>query len=295
MRGISRLRGLASHMRDMPQRTPLRTLPFSTGQIDPEFYTKVFVNLQPLFEAMGTRIASHLSEGEILDVGAGVGEPTLTLAKALPKCKILCTDVQQAMVDKAQARVANEGVGNVEFGVMSGDDLSTLEDGRFDAATANMVLMFVPDRTKMIQEMTRVLKPGGTAIISVWRELEFFASRLEALRELKGSSELDLPYDPLSCREEGFVERLAVGSLEHDSTELVSANFRFDSLEQVIEGSLVTAAPTLEELGGEESGAVDRYRKLYDEMLQAKGYVQPGGEVVFPGNKAALVQLRKAL
>ena len=45
------------------------------------------------------------------------------------------------------------------------------DDESFDAAIASFVLMFVPDPVLAVSEMWRVLKPGGSLVISVWEAL----------------------------------------------------------------------------------------------------------------------------
>src|SRR5438132_9625597 len=81
-------------------------------------------------------------------------------------------------------------------------------DGRFDAAVMALVIAFVPDPRKAIQEMVRVLHPGGIAATYMWdmlgggfpldpilaemramglaptRPPRMEASQIEALREL---------------------------------------------------------------------------------------------------------------
>jgi SAM-dependent methyltransferase len=46
-----------------------------------------------------------------------------------------------------------------------------LGDGEVDAVVFQFGLMFVPDKARALREVKRVLRPGGTAVISVWDTL----------------------------------------------------------------------------------------------------------------------------
>jgi ubiquinone/menaquinone biosynthesis C-methylase UbiE len=51
-------------------------------------------------------------------------------------------------------------------------DAIPFEDSTFDAVVSQFGLMFFPDKPLAIQEMLRVLRPGGSLAIAVWDSLE---------------------------------------------------------------------------------------------------------------------------
>jgi len=52
-------------------------------------------------------------EGALLDLATGPGEPANLLARAMPKSRVVATDVSGDMLEKARQRMV--GLGNVEF------------------------------------------------------------------------------------------------------------------------------------------------------------------------------------
>jgi SAM-dependent methyltransferase len=100
----------------------------------------------------------------ILDVGAGTGSLTLTLAAAVPEAHITGVDRSAAYLALARSRASS---GRVRFEI---GDAMALEhpDATFDAALSMLVLNFVPEPARAIREMIRVTRPGGTIAVAVW-------------------------------------------------------------------------------------------------------------------------------
>jgi len=101
------------------------------------------------------------TEGKtILDAGCGSGYTTLTLAEANPGAQIVGIDISQESLNLAQQRLEYHGFKNVEFYLLSLEDLSQL--GReFDYINNDEVLYLLPDIVIGLRAMKSVLKPGG--------------------------------------------------------------------------------------------------------------------------------------
>lgn len=100
--------------------------------------------------------------GRVLDVGVGTGLelPMFTGANSL-----VGIDLSEPMLDIARKRVADLGLKNVEsLLVMDAMNLD-FPDASFDAAVAPYVITTVPDPARTMDEMARVVKPGGELII----------------------------------------------------------------------------------------------------------------------------------
>ena len=110
-----------------------------------------------------------LQPGErVLDNSCGTGMVTFPAAEAIgPDGEIIGTDISETMVEMASAEAKKRGIGNVMFERMDAEQL-TYEDGGFDVALNALGLMYVPDTLKAVQEMHRVLKTGGRAVVAVW-------------------------------------------------------------------------------------------------------------------------------
>jgi SAM-dependent methyltransferase len=68
------------------------------------------------------------------------------------------------MLDKARARCARAGLGNVTFQCGNAESLP-FGDGRFDGVLTRLAIHHFADPQRALGEMFRVLRPGGTAVI----------------------------------------------------------------------------------------------------------------------------------
>jgi phosphatidylethanolamine/phosphatidyl-N-methylethanolamine N-methyltransferase len=100
--------------------------------------------------------------GRILEVGVGTG---ISLPDYRRDIRIVGVDYCQPMLKKARERVIEHKLDNVEaLAVMDGKSLA-FPDGFFDAAVAQFVIPAVPDPEATLDELVRVVKPGGEIIL----------------------------------------------------------------------------------------------------------------------------------
>ncbi len=119
---------------------------------------------------VGTAMIEHLDLAEDqqhLDIAAGTGEPGLSIARLVPKGRVVLTDLVAEMLDVAARRADAQEVTNVETQVCSADDLP-FDDAAFDSVSVRFGYMFFPDVATATAEFTRVLRPGGRICSSVW-------------------------------------------------------------------------------------------------------------------------------
>ena len=109
-----------------------------------------------------------LQPGErVLDVACGTGLVTFRAAEAIgPRGFIAASDISEDMVATVAGAAASRGIS----GDFRRSDAEQLEhpDAAFDAVVCALGLMYVAEPPKAIQEMKRVLKPGGRAAAVVW-------------------------------------------------------------------------------------------------------------------------------
>ena len=104
----------------------------------------------------------------VLDVGCGIGGASRHLAKGFG----VGTDVtgitlSPKQVERATDLAAQQGIPNVNFRVMNALAME-FPDNSFDLVWACESGEHMPDKAKYVQEMVRVLKPGGTLVIATW-------------------------------------------------------------------------------------------------------------------------------
>jgi ubiquinone/menaquinone biosynthesis C-methylase UbiE len=105
----------------------------------------------------------------LLDCGCGSGSITVGLAKVVEPAQVAGIDISEAEIERARKRAAEANISNIRF--ETGDLYQlTFADDSFDALFSHNVLEHIPEPSKALQEMHRVLKPGG--IIGV-RDIDY--------------------------------------------------------------------------------------------------------------------------
>lgn len=121
----------------------------------------------PLIDAFNDEIMDRLllemdppAHGLILDAGCGVGDHTLRIAKRGFRC--VGADISKFILKQAEQRVSKttDLAGEATFVCESLEQLS-FPDNTFDAIHCRGVLMHIPDCERALQNLCRVLKPGG--------------------------------------------------------------------------------------------------------------------------------------
>ncbi len=107
--------------------------------------------------------ARRLQGGHLLEVGCGMGFDSLEFLKR--GVRVTATDLTPAAVATTRRHFEVEGFVAEEVREANALDLP-FADASFDAVWANGVLHATGDTDRAIQEVHRVLKPGGRAIIS---------------------------------------------------------------------------------------------------------------------------------
>lgn len=116
---------------------------------------------------------AHISPGDhVLEVGCGVGFTTAHLVEPIG-CRVTAVDLTPRMIERAQERAKRRGVADqITFRQADAQNLP-FDDSLFDAAIAESVISFAPDKGQALREMVRVTRPGGWVAITeaIWIQL----------------------------------------------------------------------------------------------------------------------------
>lgn len=107
-------------------------------------------------------IATNRIGGRVLEVGVGTG---ISLPQYASNVDVFGVDISAEMLRKARARVDKLRLANVEgLAVMDAEHLE-FPDASFDVVMAQYVVTAVPNPEACLDELARVLKPGGELIL----------------------------------------------------------------------------------------------------------------------------------
>lgn len=99
-----------------------------------------------------------------LDVGCGTGVLSQTILQWADPREVKGVDRSETFVAFALEQVIDE---RVSFVVGDAQRLP-IESSRYDAVVSGLVLNFIPDQAKAVQDMARVVKPGSVVAAYVW-------------------------------------------------------------------------------------------------------------------------------
>jgi N-acetylglutamate synthase-like GNAT family acetyltransferase/SAM-dependent methyltransferase len=157
---------------------------------------------------------AQLNEGEVvLDLGSGGGIDVLLSARRVgPTGKAYGLDMTDEMLALARANQQRAGATNVEF--LKGDIESIpLPDESVDVIISNCVINLAADKSKVLREAFRVLKPGGRFAVS-----DIVATR-EVHADVRRSMELWMGCVAGALHRDEYVSLLSEAGFEHVDLE----------------------------------------------------------------------------
>lgn len=116
---------------------------------------------QRSIESHGQFFLPYLSAGvSVLDCGCGPGSISLSIASLIAPGRVAGFDAGASQIEQANADAAEAGLTNAEFRTA---DVYTLpfDDATFDRVFSHALIEHLAEPQRAINEMCRVLKPGG--------------------------------------------------------------------------------------------------------------------------------------
>ena len=142
------------------------------ADIDRDMVEKVYARWAPVYDIVfgpvlerARRASINVADrvgGRILELGVGTG---MSLPVFGRHSRITGIDISEPMLRKAQERVAREELDHVDgLSVMDAARLG-FADASFDCAVAQFVITTVPDPEATLDELARVVRPGGEIVL----------------------------------------------------------------------------------------------------------------------------------
>lgn len=138
---------------------PIQRMPaFLTGWYDEKIMKGLFYEWYQQFAA---RAAGEIGEGDILDIGSGAGYIPIFMARQNPRLRVTGIDLAGHMIRRARQHARELGAGEkVAFQKGEATKLP-FADAAFDMVLNTMTIHCLRQPVKMLDEIHRVLRPGG--------------------------------------------------------------------------------------------------------------------------------------
>lgn len=110
---------------------------------------------------------------KVADLGAGSGFYTLAAARAVgEKGRVYAVDVQKEILSRVKNDAAKAAISNIDviWGDLESIGGTHIHDQIVDAAIVSNILFQITDRTTFMNELKRILHPGGRALVVDWSE-----------------------------------------------------------------------------------------------------------------------------
>jgi 2-polyprenyl-3-methyl-5-hydroxy-6-metoxy-1,4-benzoquinol methylase len=146
----------------------------------------------------GTFQYEKYADKDVLDIGCGLGIDTIKFARA--GARVTAIDLSETSVNCTRKLFECYGLnGDIRLGDAQRSEFS---DNSFDVVYAYGVLMHVEDETLAINEIYRVLRPGGQALVVLYHRWSWFWALVKLSGTNVESQEGDPPLNRVYSRRE---------------------------------------------------------------------------------------------
>lgn len=124
------------------------------------------LGIHRLWKRFAVELAGLRPGHAVLDLASGTGDLAARFAGLVgPQGRVVMSDINGAMLEQGRRRMADQGlIGNIEYLLIDAERIP-FDDHSFDCVTIGFGLRNVTHKEKALQEMHRVLKPGGRVLV----------------------------------------------------------------------------------------------------------------------------------
>lgn len=240
-----------------------------------EAYEKFMGRWSRLVAPRFVEFAALPDDGRILDAGSGTGSLAMEVIRRKPRARIVGIDPSKEYI--AYAASKNSSVDRAVFEVGDAQRLR-FTDASFDGAVSLLVFNFIPEPKTALNEIRRVVKPGGSISAAVWdyggemRMLRIFWDA--AVATDPAADRVDEKRMPL-CRAGELSELWRQGGLESVRQSLIEIRTRFASFADYWDPFLLGQGPAGAYARGLEPRALTRLRNEVKRRLGVSAEDQP--------------------
>ena len=113
-------------------------------------------------------IPTFIGSPRILVIGSGPGEPAATLASNFPDAEVISAHTTTKCLEWASTRFQKHGLTNITAKLLpSMEKLDSFANGSFDLVASCYGIANTMNPQDTLHEIHRVLKPGGSFLVSV--------------------------------------------------------------------------------------------------------------------------------
>lgn len=138
------------------------------------------MGLHRLWKRRAIQLTGVRTGQTVLDLASGTGDLAKQMAALVgPTGKVVFSDINASMLAEGRARMESQGlIGNIRYAQINAENIP-FPDDTFDCVTIGFGLRNVTDKQKALNEMCRVIKPGGRVLI-----LEFSQVTMPGLKPI---------------------------------------------------------------------------------------------------------------
>jgi len=143
---------------------------FNTSAKTYDQYTSI--QKSTINELLGQINPDDFSITRALDIGTGTGNLTAGLIQRFPKAKIYGCDLADSMLVEARKKTAGKGIFST-----ADAELLPYKENSFELVVSSFTFQWLNDWSRTMNEIKKVIKPGGTFAFSVFGSKTFFELR----------------------------------------------------------------------------------------------------------------------
>lgn len=227
--------------------------------------------------------AANIKPGDrVLDVACGTGVVARSaIQKCLPGGVVVGTDINEPMLAAARKIADDLGVIGVEWRPSDALDMP-FEDASFDVVVCQQGLQFMPEKSKAIGEMARVLCREGRLAVSVWKEASVFGEVLSEVLDKHFGAGITAPWQVAYS----FGDRDELRTLAREcGFENIYVELDVKMGRHAVPKDFVAGAIAGSPLGAEfEQTDPDKRREIIEEIIRGIDKYMDDGGFAIPAN-----------